>query len=131
MLAFVGDAMMGRRFKSPFPGEPRRIRPGLELEDSQSLLRHIKPYTELADYTSVNLECTLMASKPQLEAKKCYIFFSHPATAEGFDCSGDDSVCLGNNHIIDYLDQRIESTIKELESTASIRPELQIITTIM
>ena len=117
MLAFGGDAMMGRRFKKPFPGEPQRIRPGHELEDSKALLRHIKPYTELSDYTSVNLECPLMDRDPREKAKKSYTFFSHSATAPALAWAGVDYVCLGNNHIIDYLDPGIESTLSVLDSS--------------
>ena len=38
MLAFGGDAMMGRRYSDPFPGEPVLLRPGSRLDDARALL---------------------------------------------------------------------------------------------
>jgi len=117
MFAFGGDTMMGRRFKDPFPGEPRWIRPGHELADSKALLEHIKAYTELADYTSVNLESTLMDQEPPKKAEKSYTFFSHPETLPALAWAGVDFVSLGNNHTNDYLKTGLEATISALEKS--------------
>ena len=65
MLAFGGDAMMGRRFSDPYPGDPVLIRPDHRAEDTRALLRHMKPYLELADFSSVNLETQVMAEQPE------------------------------------------------------------------
>ena len=117
LLAFGGDTMMGRRFYEPLPGETQWIRAGHVLEDSQALLEHIKPYIELADYTSVNLESTLTSQKPVAEAEKAYTFYSHPETLPALSWAGVDYVCLGNNHIYDYLQAGLEATLSALDSS--------------
>lgn len=112
MLAFGGDTMMGRRFRDPFPNEPQWIHAGSELEDSKALLQRIKPYTELADYTSVNLECPLLVEAPDVKSSKSYTFFSHPKTLDALAWAGVDYVSLGNNHTADYLDKGLEATLE-------------------
>jgi poly-gamma-glutamate capsule biosynthesis protein CapA/YwtB (metallophosphatase superfamily) len=111
LLMFGGDTMMGRRFYQPNPGEPQWIRRGHELEDGQALLRHIKPYLELADFASVNLESQLIADEPPAKAEKAYTFYSHPATLGALAWAGVDYVALGNNHMYDYLEPGLESTL--------------------
>lgn len=117
MFAFGGDTMMGRRFRSPFVGEPQHIRPGHELEDCKQLLLQIKPYMELADYSSVNLESAVIKGKPKAKAKKLYTFYSPPETVPALQWAGIDYVSLGNNHLYDYLESGIESTLHALDGS--------------
>ena len=115
LLAFGGDVMMGRRFYKPNPGEPQWIRTSHELEDGKALLQHIKDYVELADFASVNLETQLISDEPQAKAKKAYTFYSHPATLGALAWAGVDYVALGNNHVYDYLEPGLASTLAAFE----------------
>jgi poly-gamma-glutamate capsule biosynthesis protein CapA/YwtB (metallophosphatase superfamily) len=117
MLAFGGDAMMGRRFSKPAEGEPVLIRDGHKAEDTIALLRHIRPYLELADFASVNLETQVMADKPAQNAPKSYVFYTPPESLFALKTAGIDYVTLGNNHIYDYLAAGLESTIEALNAS--------------
>ena len=116
MMAFGGDAMMGRRFSKPYPGEPVMIREGHKTEDARALLQHIKPYLELADFTSVNLETQVMHQQPEANAPKSYVFFTPPEAVVAFREAGVDYVTLGNNHTNDYLTEGLISTLETLDA---------------
>lgn len=68
-------------------------------------------------YTSVNMESTLMLEPPSQVAEKAYVFYSHPTILSALAWAGVDFVNLGNNHIYDYLDAGLESTINALENS--------------
>ena len=63
LLLFTGDAMLARRYFEPRDGETRLVRRGKVLEDGQAVLTTIKPYVELADFASVNMETQLTDKK--------------------------------------------------------------------
>jgi poly-gamma-glutamate capsule biosynthesis protein CapA/YwtB (metallophosphatase superfamily) len=117
MMVFGGDAMMGRRFSSPAEGEPLLIRDDHREEDTLALMRHIKPYLEIADLASVNLETQVMSSRPEQNAPKSYVFFTPPEALAALRKSGVDYVTLGNNHTYDYLSTGLESTIEALNAS--------------
>lgn len=114
MMLFGGDAMMGRRFSEPYIGEPVMIRAGHEAEDTKALLRHVKPYLELADFASVNLETQVMKTRPEGNAPKSYVFFTPPEAVRALGDAGIDYVTLGNNHTNDYLAAGLSSTLEAL-----------------
>ncbi|MFC1688335.1 CapA family protein [Pseudomonadota bacterium] len=117
LLVFGGDAMMGRRFSKPAEGEPILIRDGHRAEDTLALLRHMKPYFEVADLASVNLETQVMSTKPEQNAPKSVVFFTPPEALTALKQSGVDYVTLGNNHTYDYLATGLESTIDALDAS--------------
>jgi poly-gamma-glutamate capsule biosynthesis protein CapA/YwtB (metallophosphatase superfamily) len=117
MLVFGGDAMMGRRFSKPAAGEPALIRDEHRAEDTLALMKHIKPYLEIADLASVNLETQVMSAKPEQNAPKSYVFFTPPEALSALKESGVDYVTLGNNHTYDYLATGLESTIDALNAS--------------
>jgi len=117
MLAFGGDTMMGRRFSKPAAGDPVLIREGYRAEDTVALLQYIRPYLELADFTSVNLETQVMAAKPEQNAPKSFVFYTPPESLLALKVSGIDYVTLGNNHTYDYLAEGLESTIAALDAS--------------
>ena len=88
MMAFGGDAMMGRRYSIPTPGEPVLIRAGHETGDTEALLAHIRPYLEIADFASVNLETQVMAAEPEQNAPKSYVFYTPPEALHALKASG-------------------------------------------
>jgi poly-gamma-glutamate capsule biosynthesis protein CapA/YwtB (metallophosphatase superfamily) len=114
LLAFGGDAMLGRRFSEPYPGDPVLIREGREAEDTKALLRHVKPYLELADFATVNLETQVMSERPEGNAPKSYVFFTPPEAVAALREAGVDYVTLGNNHTNDYLAEGLDSTLEAL-----------------
>ena len=116
MLAFGGDAMMGRRYSNPYPGEPLLLRPNSRLADARALLRHVQPYLEAAEFASVNLETQVMASQPEGKAPKSYVFFTPPEAVVALRDAGVDYVTLGNNHTNDYLATGLASTLDALRS---------------
>jgi len=111
LLAFAGDTMMGRRFTTPRAGEKTLIRPGNALSDMQSVLHPVKPYLELADFASVNLETQLADTTPTNPLGKSIVFYTHPAAAEALRWSGVDYVALGNNHSYDFGDPGLLETL--------------------
>jgi poly-gamma-glutamate capsule biosynthesis protein CapA/YwtB (metallophosphatase superfamily) len=117
MLVFGGDAMMGRRFSKPAEGEPVLIRDGHEAEDTLALMRHMKPYLEVADLASVNLETQVMSTQPEQNAPKSYVFYTPPEALAALRDSGVDYVTLGNNHTFDYLSPGLESTVDALNAS--------------
>ena len=116
LLVFAGDAMLGRRFVEPRAGEPALVRKGTELDDMRAILQHVKPYFELADFASVNLE-TQLSSQPLLTPlPKSVTFLTHPAIAKALRWAGVDYVALGNNHTFDFQDDGLESTLDAVRS---------------
>ncbi|NRA61706.1 MAG: CapA family protein [Psychrobium sp.] len=117
LLSFGGDVMMGRRYSNPKFSNSVIIHKGTEQEDTKSIVRHIKPYMLLADYAAVNLETQISDHKPQERAPKSVTFFSPPQTLNALEWAGIDYVTLGNNHIYDYLDEGLNSTIDALNNS--------------
>jgi poly-gamma-glutamate capsule biosynthesis protein CapA/YwtB (metallophosphatase superfamily) len=117
LLSFGGDVMMGRRYWAPKFNNSVLIRKGSEDEDTKSIVRHIKPYMSLADYAAVNLETQLSAHKPTERAPKSVTFFSPPQTLDALAWAGIDYVTLGNNHVYDYLDEGLNSTLDALKNS--------------
>lgn len=118
MLVFGGDLMIGRRFYSPFEGEPVLVRAETRLEDSKRLLREMKPYLNRADYASINLETPIFDEPPGRAAPKSVTFYSAPETLSALEWAGVDYVALGNNHTYDFLEPGLELTMAHLRVSA-------------
>ncbi len=115
LMVFGGDAMMGRRFSKPFTGEPVLIRPENKAKDTKAILKHMKPYIEIAEFASVNLETQVIEAEPASKAPKSVTFFTPPETIDALQWAGIDYVTLGNNHTYDYLDEGLNSTLEHLQ----------------
>jgi len=116
LLLFAGDAMLARRFFEPRDGEPVLVRQGRELEDGSELLKPIRPYVELADFASVNVETQMSASKLSDRLPKSYTFWSPPELAAVLRGAGFDYAALGNNHTWDYQEQGLAPTLAALDA---------------
>jgi len=116
LFVFAGDTMMGRRFVDPPDGEPALIQAATVAEDMQSILQYAKPYLELAEFASVNLETQLSDSLPPAAAPKSVTFYTSPAIAGALKWAGIDYAALGNNHTFDYLDVGLSRTIDGLDA---------------
>jgi poly-gamma-glutamate capsule biosynthesis protein CapA/YwtB (metallophosphatase superfamily) len=111
LLAFAGDVMMGRRYLEPLPGEPQFVRESQKLNDAKILVGPIKPYLEVADYTSVNLATPVIGHEPPKKSNKPITFFSPPEVLDALQWAGVDHVSLGNDHSHDYLHYGLEQTL--------------------
>ena len=114
LFVFGGDAMIGRRFYEPFEGEPVLVHGATRLEDSKALLAEMKPYLDLADYASINLETPIFDTPPGDPAPKSVTFFSAPETLKALEWAGVDYVALGNNHTYDFLEPGLDITLESL-----------------
>lgn len=114
LFVFGGDVMIGRRFYEPFEGEPALVRDATRLEDSKALLAEMKPYLDLADYASINLETPIFDAPPGVPAPKSVTFFSAPETLKALEWAGVDYVALGNNHTYDFLEPGLDITLENL-----------------
>ncbi len=115
LLMFAGDAMLSRRYMEPRAGEPALARANTMAADAKALLRHIKPYIELADLASVNMETQLSADPLVTPLAKSVTFYSPPELAEALKWAGVDYVALGNNHMFDFQRPGLVSTLKILD----------------
>lgn len=117
MFAFGGDVMMGRRFSEPKFGDPILIHPQSKLENAKALLRVMRPYLKLADFSSVNLE-TQLGDELNKGAKKSVTFYSPPEILDALTWAGIDYVSLGNNHTFDFLEPGLEMTLAFLQNSS-------------
>jgi len=117
LLTFGGDAMMGRRYLEPRWDEERLIHSSTRLQDMKSILLEMKPYFEIADYASINLETILAETEPAESAPKSVVFYTHPDIVKALDWMSVDYVSLGNNHTYDYLESGLATTLSVLENS--------------
>ncbi len=117
LLLFAGDAMLARRYFEPRDGEARLVRRGKVFEDGQAVLATIRPYVELADLASVNMETQLSAAPLTDRLPKSVTFYSPPELAALLEWAGFDYVALGNNHTWDYQAQGLAATYAALGKT--------------
>jgi poly-gamma-glutamate capsule biosynthesis protein CapA/YwtB (metallophosphatase superfamily) len=117
LLLFAGDAMLARRFFEPPEGEPALLQRDRVLEDGKRLLAPIRPYVELADYASVNMETQLSSTPLDERLPKSVTFYSPAEFADLLEWAGFDYVALGNNHTWDYQAQGLASTFAALKET--------------
>ncbi len=101
-LAVVGDVMLGRtvgeRIETDGPGAP---------------LAAVREDLRGADLTIANLESPIGAEGTPVD--KGFTFLAPPAAAQSLQDGGIDVVSLSNNHILDYGEAVMESTIELLD----------------
>lgn len=117
MFAFGGDLMTGRRYYKPLAGDQPLLSEGNELEQLKQLLTPIRPYLVDADIASVNLETVLANGKPETEIPKSITFYSRPPTLAALQWAGIDYVNLGNNHVYDFGDIGVNTTLATLQGS--------------
>ena len=126
-LRFGGDVMFGRRYLDRDEDGDRgdgALSPDASVADHAALLQHVQPLLEDADLTVVNLETPLLDApyvdpsaprSPDLHPTKEFVFASAPESVAALRESGVDLVSLGNNHVLDALDNGLETTIEALD----------------
>jgi len=117
LLVFAGDTMLSRRYFEPRAGEPTLVRRASVLDDGKKLLTHVRPYIELADFASVNMETQLSNEALTNRVPKSVTFYSPAELAELLQWAGFDYVALGNNHLYDYREAGVKSTLEALQAT--------------
>lgn len=117
LFMFAGDAMLSRRYFEPRAGEPVLVRQDSLLDDGKKLLAPIRPYIELADFASVNMETQLSSAGLTDRLPKSVTFYSPDELATLLQWAGFDYVALGNNHLYDYRDAGLVSTFAALGET--------------
>lgn len=113
-LHFGGDSMMGRRFQQP----TREATPVVDdAAQARSVVSAVAPLVAAADASTLNLE-TVVGSMPvdQAYPGKRYLLQSPPAATAALQEMGIDLVTLGNNHISDWRDPGVASTLRELQT---------------
>jgi hypothetical protein len=120
LLMFAGDAMLSRRYFEPRGGEPVLVRQDSVLDDGKKLLVPIRPYIELADFASVNMETQLSNNELTDRVPKSVTFYSPDELATLLQWAGFDYVALGNNHMYDYREAGLESTVAALQETGLV-----------
>ena len=116
LLMFAGDAMLSRRYFEPRANEPVLASPDSVLADGKRLLEVVKPYVELADFASVNVETQLADKIPGKRLPKSVTFFSPPEFADALTWAGFDYAALGNNHTYDYGQGGVRTTLAALDT---------------
>lgn len=113
-LHFGGDTMMGRRFQQP----AREGTPVVEdAAEARAVVAAMAPLMAAADVSSVNVE-TVIGALPADEAYpgKRFLLQSPPAFTAALTDMGIDVVTLGNNHVSDWRDPGVASTLRELQT---------------
>lgn len=118
LLLFAGDAMLSRRYFEPRAGEPALVHRNSVLDDGKKLLAAIRPYIELADFASVNMETQLSNAELTDRVPKSVTFYSPDELAALLQWAGFDYVALGNNHMYDYREKGLAATFAALGKTS-------------
>lgn len=125
-MVFGGDTAFGRRFLDPDETTPVNQVPAdnpealIQASDpepgTREALQWIKPHYEAADLSVVNLETPVTAQPTTPHPEKSFVFFTLPESIGGLQWLGVDYVSLGNNHVYDYLEQGLTTTLNNLDS---------------
>lgn len=119
-MTFGGDVMFGRRYydrdEDGILGEEGDLLfLGSVEQDTRALFRYMQGYLTSDDHSSINLETTLLSQALEGHPKNSIVFHSKAQSASVLGSVGVDSVSLGNNHIFDYLEPGVQSTIETLD----------------
>lgn len=122
-LTFGGDAMFGRRMidkdNDGVLGESNDVLHLATLgEDTRALFRFIEPLLHSDDHTAINLETPVTDNPSTPHPTKSYVFHAYSDSVAVLPEVGVDSVSIGNNHIIDYLNLGVTDTLDILDALA-------------
>jgi poly-gamma-glutamate capsule biosynthesis protein CapA/YwtB (metallophosphatase superfamily) len=116
-----GDAMLSRRYLQPDEGEALVVT-GDEGASARRVVSDLAPAFGLADLVMLNLE-TAVGELPEDDAYpgKRYLLQSPPEVLAALDELGVDLVGLANNHVRDWLDEGVDSTLALLDEAGLAR----------
>lgn len=114
---FGGDIMLGRRYQEPTQPDTALV---LDGPSARAAVRPLAPLFRAANLSVANLE-TVIGAFPRSAAypKKRFLLQSPPSLLEALDEVGLDLAVLGNNHVRDWLEPGLQSTLDAL-ATANI-----------
>ncbi len=114
VMHFAGDFMLGRRYLEPASGSEPLVS---DRDSARQVVADIAPLFTIADLSTVNFESVLgTLSLDDAYQGKRYLLQSPPETVAALDELGVDLVTLGNNHINDWLEVGLTSTIRNLDA---------------
>ncbi len=125
-MLFAGDTSFARRFLDPTDLTLRNqvpadhpdalIQASDPLPGSKGVLQFVRPYFQEADFSSINFETPVLVDPSKPHWDKDYAYFTLPASLPALTWLGVDYVCLGNNHVYDYLGFGLRSTLNYLDA---------------
>ncbi|MBZ2174662.1 CapA family protein [Schnuerera sp. xch1] len=113
-INFGGDVMLGRRYLDTSNESPISM-PTNTTEGALNVVKHLDRAFSSADISCVNLESVIGEfNRNEAYKGKRWLLQSPPEAIDALKSLGVDLVSLANNHIRDWGDQGVDSTIKEL-----------------
>lgn len=120
VMHFGGDFMMGRRYQEPTSD---RTPVAVDEESARAIVDDIAPLFALADLASVNFESVIGTLSPEdAYTAKRFLLQSPPEAIAALDELSVDVATLGNNHINDWMDAGVMSTIRHLDAAGIAYP---------
>lgn len=124
-MLFAGDTAFGRRFLDPSDQTPRDQMPDdnpdalIQVSNpgpgTTAVLQFVRPYFQEADFSSVNFETPVTNDPSTPHQTKDFAYFTLPGSLPALKDLGVDYVTLGNNHVYDYLEPGLKSTLDHLD----------------
>lgn len=116
-----GDSMLSRRYLEPDEGEALVVT-GDEGASARAVVGELALAFGLADLSMLNLE-TAVGELPDEAAYpgKRYLLQSPPEVLAALDALGVDLVGLANNHVRDWLDEGVDSTLDWVDQAGVAR----------
>jgi poly-gamma-glutamate capsule biosynthesis protein CapA/YwtB (metallophosphatase superfamily) len=107
-FAFTGDIMMGTTFPTV----------QLPAENGKDLFKHVAPIISRADIAAGNMEGTLCdgGTTTKKVSNVCYAFRTPTSFSPLLKEAGYDFLSMANNHVNDFGDYGLNSTMKELDN---------------
>ncbi|MCP3995371.1 MAG: CapA family protein [bacterium] len=119
VIHFAGDFMLGRRYLATEGDEPPLVS---DNDSARRVVADIAPLFSLADVSTVNLESVIGSlSFADAYRGKRYLLQSPPQALATLDELGVDLVTLGNNHINDWHEAGLSSTLRNLDTAGIAR----------
>ena len=109
-ISAVGDVTLGTNQKTSYEGS---FHDYYDRYGPEYFLQNVRSIFEADDFTVVNLEGTLTNSTNAMEKR-----WNHKGKPEYIDilsCSSVEAVTLGNNHIMDYMQEGADDTMAAVE----------------
>ncbi|WP_018692449.1 CapA family protein [Algicola sagamiensis] len=117
LFAFGGDVMLSRRYLESWFGETPLVRAQNEEKDARFIFKHLKPYMTLANISSVNLETTIGNFSAADSSSKGVLLQSPEVLLYALKWAGIDHVSLGNNHIYDYGEAGLITSLQSIQKS--------------
>lgn len=112
-IACVGDMVLGVNYPDNAPSLP--------VHDGAHLFDDVKEYLQRADIAAGNLECLLLDKGGEhryvRDQKYAFFFRSPERYINHFIDAGFDFLCIGNNHLRDFGEVGVSSTLRILEQS--------------